>query len=333
MQARALRHQKYWLTFRRLRLKAKGARKKCFVRCYKPDEVNNLAGAKTSFKCLRANRRKVREPMSKSFTMKDLLEAGVHYGHQVRRWNPKMRPYIFDARNGIHIIDIQKTVRLLQKACNFIEETTARGGHVLFVGTKRLARDIVRENAGRSGNYFINNRWLGGTLTNFQTIRQSIHRLKRLEKMKEDGTFEKLTKKEALGYERERIKLERNLGGVKDMPGQPAAMFVVDAAKEHIAIKEARRLGIPVVAIADTNADPEGIDYIIPGNDDSTKAISLFVSAIADAALNGKQNSKAYKKEDQKGSHVSEGKFMDKAGHRVQVEKKRSEQKAATASR
>ncbi len=270
--------------------------------------------------------------MSKSFTMKNLLEAGVHYGHQVRRWNPKMKPFIFDARNGIHIIDIQKTVRLLQKACNFIEESTARGGHVLFVGTKRLAREIVRENAGRSGNYFINNRWLGGTLTNFQTIRQSIHRLKRLEKMKEDGTFAKLTKKEALGYERERIKLERNLGGVKNMPGQPAVMFVVDAAKEHIAIKEAKRLGIPVVAVADTNADPEGIDYIIPGNDDSTKAISLFVAAIADAALRGKQNSKAYKKEDQQTSQVEEGKFMDKTGNRVQVEKKRADAKQANAN-
>ena len=226
--------------------------------------------------------------MPTNVTMKDLLEAGVHYGHQTRRWNPRMRPYIFTSRNGIHIIDIQKTIRLLQKACNFLEEVSSRGGHVLFVGTKRLSRDIVKEESQRAGMFYINHRWLGGTMTNFQTIRQSIHRLKKLEKMPSDGSYEKLTKKEILNVERECFKLERNLGGIKNMPSLPDAIFVVDAHKEQIAIKEANRLGIAVVAITDTNADPSGIDYIVPGNDDSTKSIQLFIKAAVDSFIAGK---------------------------------------------
>lgn len=266
-------------------------------------------------------------------TMKDLLEAGVHYGHQTRRWNPKMKPYIFTARNGIHIIDIQKTVRLLQKACAFVESITAQGGHVLFVGTKRLARDIVQEQSGRAGMYFINNRWLGGTLTNYQTIRKSIHRLKKLEKVQADGTLTKITKKEALELERERIKLERNLGGIKDMPGIPHTLFVVDAHKEQIAIKEANRLGIHVVAITDTNADPSGIDYLIPGNDDSTKALSLFISAVAEACLRGRSKAKDFSSDDgAKGGRVTEGKFTDKSGHKVSVERKSAEAEAASTA-
>ena len=255
--------------------------------------------------------------------MKDLLEAGVHYGHHTRRWNPKMKPYIFTSRNGIHIIDIQKTVRLLQKACSFLEDVTSNRGHVLFVGTKRLARDIVKESSERSNMYFINHRWLGGTLTNFKTIRQSIHRLKRLEKMKQEGTFDKLTKKEALNLTRETEKLNRNIGGIKNMPGMPDAIFVVDAHKEQIAIKEANRLGIPVIAVSDTNADPTGVDFIIPGNDDSTKAIALFTSAAADACIRGFQSSSNKGESDsKKGKSVSEGKFTDLTGNKIAVERR-----------
>lgn len=265
--------------------------------------------------------------MSVTVNMRELLEAGVHYGHQSRRWNPKMRPYIFGARNGIHIIDLQKTVKLFQKACDFLEATTARNGHVLFVGTKRQARDLVSAEARRAGMYFCNYRWLGGTLTNFPTIRQSIHRLKRIERMGADGTFTKLPKKEVLALEKEREKLERNLGGIKDMPGLPRAMFVIDAHKETIAIKEAQRLGIPVVAITDTNADPSGIDYVIPGNDDSIKSLKLFISTIAEACLQGKIKSKD-KTEDGKSfeGSVSEGKFFDDTGHAVAVERVRGEE-------
>ena len=268
--------------------------------------------------------------MPTNVTMKDLLEAGVHYGHQTRRWNPRMRPYIFTSRNGIHIIDIQKTIRLLQKACNFLEEVSSRGGHVLFVGTKRLSRDIVKEESQRAGMFYINHRWLGGTMTNFQTIRQSIHRLKKLEKMPSDGSYEKLTKKEILNVERECFKLERNLGGIKNMPSLPDAIFVVDAHKEQIAIKEANRLGIAVVAITDTNADPSGIDYIVPGNDDSTKSIQLFIKAAVDSCIAGKQRRKDAPGESSRSKHVSEGKFYDQTGHKVAVEKKKGGKKGAT---
>lgn len=262
--------------------------------------------------------------MAVQINMKDMLEAGAHYGHQARRWNPKMKPYIFGERNGIHIIDLQKTAALFRKATDFLEKTTARGGHVLFVGTKRMARDLVAEEARRSGMYFINHRWLGGTLTNLTTLRQSIHRLKRIDKMEADGTFEKLTKKEVLNMRREREKLERNLGGIKDMPGLPKALFIVDAHKESIAVKEAQRLGIPIVAITDTNADPNGIDFVIPGNDDSLKSIQLFVRTIADACIAGKQRSRDKGQDDDDGkygSSVEAGKFFDDQGHTVAVEK------------
>lgn len=260
--------------------------------------------------------------MAVTINMKDMLEAGAHYGHQARRWNPKMKPYIFGERNGIHIIDLQKTVRMFRKATDFLEQTTSRGGHVLFVGTKRMARDLVAEEAARSGQYYINNRWLGGTLTNLATLRQSIHRLKRIDKMEQDGTFEKLTKKEVLQIRREREKLDRNLGGIKDMPGLPKAIFIVDAHKEQIAVQEAKRLGIPVVAITDTNADPQSIDYPIPGNDDSLKSIQLFVRTIAEACVAGRMRAKDKPEmEMREGMTVEAGRFFDEQGHAVSVEK------------
>lgn len=265
--------------------------------------------------------------MSVNVNMKELLEAGVHYGHQTRRWNPKMNQYIFGQRNGIHIIDLQRTVKQLKKACDFLEQTTAKGGHVLFVGTKRLARDMVRDGASGAGMYYINHRWLGGTLTNFQTMRQSIHRLKRITRMTQDGTFERITKKEGLGLTRELEKLERNLGGIKNMPGLPAAIFVIDAHKEQIAIAEARRLGIPVVAITDTNSDPTLADMPIPGNDDSAKSLKLFISAAAKACAIGKEKAKYMKTEEDDGRKPNgrgdaKSSFRDDKGNKVAVEKK-----------
>ncbi|WP_456431932.1 30S ribosomal protein S2 [Thermosulfuriphilus sp.] len=221
-------------------------------------------------------------------TMKQLLEAGVHFGHQTSRWNPKMKSFIFGARNGIHIIDLQKTVRLFDIAYDFIAETVASGGKVLFVGTKRQAQDSIKEEAERCGMYYVNYRWLGGTLTNFKTIRRSIEKLKNIETMFEDGTIERFPKKERLKMDRLRQKLERNLGGIKDMEELPDAVYIVDPRNENIAVKEARKLGIPVVAIVDTNCDPEEIDYIIPGNDDAIRAIRLITSKIAEACLEGK---------------------------------------------
>lgn len=262
--------------------------------------------------------------MPVTINMKDLLEAGVHYGHQVRRWNPKMKPYIFGARNGIHIIDLQKTVQCLQDACNFLENVTARGSHVLFVGTKKQARDLVASEAKRAGMFFVNQRWLGGTLTNYQTIRQSIHRLKHIERMASDGTFQKLTKKEVLNLEREKEKLEANLGGIKDMPGMPRAIFVVDSHKEKIALNEARRLHIPIVAIADTNSDPSDIDFVVPGNDDSLRSLELFVKSAAEACASGKLRAKdVVKQDDDQYRSVEAGSFYDDQGHTVAVEKVR----------
>ena len=219
--------------------------------------------------------------------MKQLLESGVHFGHQTRRWNPKMKPYIFGARNGIHIIDLQKTVRLIKTAYDFTSRTVAEGYAVLFVGTKKQAHDSIIEESERCGMFYIVNRWLGGTLTNFQTIKKSINRLKELESMKQDGSINRYTKKEVLNMERELFKLEKNLGGIKNMDELPGAVFVVDPKKERIAVREARKLGIPVVAIADTNCDPDEIDFIIPGNDDAIRAIRLICSKIADAAIEG----------------------------------------------
>ena len=225
--------------------------------------------------------------MAASISMKELLEAGVHFGHQTRRWNPKMKPYIFGSRNGIHIIDLQKTVSLFASAYDFIVHTVADGYPVLFVGTKKQAHDAVVEESERCGMFHVVNRWLGGTLTNFQTIRKSISRLKEVENMKNDGSISRYTKKEALKLEKELVKLEKNLGGIKDMDELPGAVFIVDPKKEHIAVQETRKLGIPLVAIADTNCDPDDIDYIIPGNDDAIRAIRLICSKISDACIEG----------------------------------------------
>ena len=222
-------------------------------------------------------------------TMKQLLEAGVHFGHQTKRWNPKMKPYIFGARNGIYIIDLQKTVRYFKSAYGFIKETVEGGERILFVGTKKQAQDSIREEAERAGQFFVNNRWLGGMLTNFSTIKGSIDRLKKIEAMSQDGTYQLITKKEALELERERAKLEKSLGGIKGMHRLPGAVFIIDPKKEQIAVKEARKLGIPVVAVVDTNCDPDDIDYIIPGNDDAIRAIRLFAARMADACLDGAQ--------------------------------------------
>ncbi len=220
-------------------------------------------------------------------SMKQLLESGVHFGHQTRRWNPKMKPYIFGARNGIHIIDLQKTVRLFNITYNFVTKTVSEGHSILFVGTKKQARDSVMEESERCGMFFVANRWLGGTLTNFQTIRKSIARLKALEAMKADGSINRYTKKEIIKMDKELIKLQKNLGGIKDMGELPGAVFIVDPKREKIAVKEVRKLGIPVIAIADSNCDPSDIDFIIPGNDDAIRAIRLISSKIADACIEG----------------------------------------------
>ena len=224
-------------------------------------------------------------------TMKELLEAGVHFGHQVRRWNPKMKEYIFGERNGIYIIDLQKTQKLFRDALNYVTEslTERPNQKVLFVGTKRQAQDAIKEEAERCGQFYINNRWLGGLLTNYETVKRSIQKLKDIESMREDGRFEMLTKKERLKLDREHEGLMKNLAGIKNMNGMPDMMFVIDVRKEDIAIKEANRLNIPIVAVVDTNCSPEGIDLVIPGNDDALRAIRLFASRIADAIIEGKQ--------------------------------------------
>ena len=225
--------------------------------------------------------------MAAIINMKQLLESGVHFGHQTRRWNPKMKPYIFGARNGIHIIDLQKTVRLIKIAYDFIVRAVSEGYPVLFVGTKKQAHESVVEESERCGMFYVVNRWLGGTLTNFQTIKKSISRLKELERMKEDGSINRYTKKEILKMNKELEKLEKNLGGIKNMDEVPGALFVVDPKREKIAVKEAKKLGIPVVAIADSNCDPDEIDFLIPGNDDAIRAIRLICSKIADACIEG----------------------------------------------
>ena len=221
--------------------------------------------------------------------MKQLLEAGVHFGHQTRRWNPKMAPYIFTERNGIYIIDLQKTVKKLEEAYYFVRDLAAEGESILFVGTKKQAQEAIREEASRVGMYYVNARWLGGMLTNFKTMRQRIARLNQLKKMQEDGTFDMLPKKEVAGLQLEIEKLERYLGGVKDMSKLPGALFIVDPRKERNAIAEAKKLGIPVVAIVDTNCDPDEIDYVIPGNDDAIRAIKLISQTMANAVQEGRQ--------------------------------------------
>jgi small subunit ribosomal protein S2 len=222
-------------------------------------------------------------------TMKELLEAGVHFGHQVKRWNPKMKRYIFGERNGIYIIDLQKTLKGLEDAYQYVRDMVSKGGTMLFVGTKKQAQDAIQDEARRAGAFFVNQRWLGGMLTNFSTIRKSIERLKGIEKMKEDGTLDTRSKKEAASLEKERMRLDRNLSGLKEMPRLPDAVFVIDPKKEKIAIAEARKLSIPVVSVVDTNCDPDEVDYVIPGNDDAIRAIKLITSKIADAIIEGKK--------------------------------------------
>ena len=226
-----------------------------------------------------------------SVTMKELLEAGVHFGHQVRRWNPKMKEYIFGERNGIYIIDLQKTQRMFREAIAFVTNLIAedKGKTVLFVGTKRQAQDAIREEAEKCGQYYVNQRWLGGLLTNFQTVQKSIKRLKDLESMQTDGRYEKMTKKERIKLDRERESLNKNLSGIKSMNRLPDVVFIIDVKKEEIAVAEANRLGIPIVAVVDTNCSPEGIDYVIPGNDDALRAVRLFASRIADSIVEGNQ--------------------------------------------
>ena len=227
--------------------------------------------------------------MSSIISMKQLLEACVHFGHQPRRWNPKMAKYIFTERNGIYIIDLQKTVKKVDEAYNFIRETAQNGGSILFVGTKKQAQEAMREEAVRCNQYYVNERWLGGMMTNFKTIQKRVTRLRQLEKMEEDGTFDVLPKKEVLGLRHEMEKLNRNLGGIKEMKKLPAALFVVDPRKEHIAVLEARKLNIPIVATVDTNCDPDEVDYVIPANDDAIRAVRLLASKMADAVLEGRQ--------------------------------------------
>lgn len=218
-------------------------------------------------------------------TMKNLLESGVHFGHQVKRWDPRMKKYIFAERNGIHIIDLQKTIAAIKDGYDEVRKVTAAGKSVLFVGTKKQAQQAVQKEAERCGMFYVNNRWLGGMLTNFSTIKKSLQRLKKIEKMEIDGTFENLTKKEVSALQKEKVKLEKNLGGIKEMKELPGCIFIIDTHKEQIAVAEARRMGIPIIAVVDTNCNPEGIDYPIPGNDDAIRAISLFTSIIANAVI------------------------------------------------
>ena len=220
-------------------------------------------------------------------TMKELLEAGVHFGHQTRRWNPKMKRYIFGARNGIYIIDLQQTVKKFKTACDFVADTVADGGSVLFVGTKKQARDTIYEEANRCEMFYVHNRWLGGMLTNFQTVKKSIDRLNYLNNIENDGSISMYPKKEQLYLQKERIKLDANLGGIRNMKSLPKAIFIIDPKKESIAVHEGRRLGIPIVAVVDTNCDPDMIDYVVPGNDDAIRAINLMASRVADACVEG----------------------------------------------
>ncbi|MCF6096722.1 30S ribosomal protein S2 [Thermovorax subterraneus] len=222
-------------------------------------------------------------------SMKQLLEAGVHFGHQTRRWNPKMKEYIFTERNGIYIIDLQKTVKKLDEAYEYVKNLAAEGGKILFVGTKKQAQESIQEEAKRCEMFYVNQRWLGGMLTNFKTIKKRIERLKELERMEEEGLFEVLPKKEVLNLKREKERLEKYLGGIKNMTSLPDALFIVDPRKEKIAVSEARKLKIPIIAIVDTNCDPDEVDYVIPGNDDAIRAVKLITEKIADAVLEGKQ--------------------------------------------
>lgn len=239
-------------------------------------------------------------------SMKQLLEAGVHFGHQTRRWNPKMAPYIFAERNGIYIIDLQKTVKKVDEAYFAVRDIVENGGEILFVGTKKQAQDSIKEEAERCGMYYVNQRWLGGMLTNFKTIRTRIERLKKLEKMEEDGIFDVLPKKEVANLKLEKEKLQKNLGGIKEMTRIPDVIFIVDPRKERIAIQEAHILGIPIVAIVDTNCDPEEVDYVIPGNDDAIRAVKLIVAKMADAVIESKQGEQLSDVEPQEEAEIAQ---------------------------
>ncbi|HET8524687.1 MAG TPA: 30S ribosomal protein S2 [Thermomicrobiales bacterium] len=244
--------------------------------------------------------------MSPQTSIKTLLEAGVHFGHQTKRWNPKMKPYIFTDRNGIHIIDLQQTVKLLDDAYTFVSDITERGGHILFVGTKKQAQEVVEREAERSGQFYINRRWLGGTLTNFVTIRNRLRLLKQLQGQNARGEFNYLPKQEAATKIKELERLERTLGGVRDMTQLPSAIFIVDPKREHLAVHEARRLGVPIIAITDTNCDPDEVDFVIPANDDAIRSVRLIAAGIADAALQGRMRhevSQSEEAEDQQGEN------------------------------
>ena len=269
-------------------------------------------------------------------SMKELLEAGVHFGHQTRRWNPKMATYIYTERNGIYIIDLQKTVKKLEEAYSFVRETSANGGNILFVGTKKQAQDAIKEEAARCGGYYVSSRWLGGMLTNFRTMRSRIDRLAQLKKMEEDGTFAMLPKKEVIKHQGEIEKLEKYLGGVKEMKKIPAALFIVDPRKERNAIAEAKKLGIPVVAIVDTNCDPDEIDYVIPSNDDATRAIRLIAQCMATAALEGKidlemKRGGAFPDPKPRPNGPSSDPIPGKEGQSIQHEQNKREKAAVTA--
>ena len=267
-------------------------------------------------------------------SMRQMLEAGVHFGHQTRYWNPKMAPYIFGERNKIHIINLEKSLPLAREACAFVKATVADGGKVMFVGTKRAARESVRMHAARSGMPFVSYRWLGGMLTNYKTIRQSVKRLLNLEKMAEEGGFEGLTKKEVLGLSREQEKLERSLGGIKQMTALPDVLFVVDVDHEDIAVREARKLGIPVVAIIDTNCSPDGIDYVIPGNDDAMRAIELYAAMVADAVIDGKASlPEVALGEDEFVELDAEGNIKKSTGRKKKSGKKAAVKKKATVKK
>ncbi|MEW5852567.1 MAG: 30S ribosomal protein S2 [Myxococcota bacterium] len=267
-----------------------------------------------------------------AITMQQMLEAGAHFGHQTRRWNPKMKPYIWGARNGIYIIDLRQTLGMFRNALQFLTNTTARGEKVLFIGTKKQAQEPIAEEAQRAGQFFVHNRWLGGMLTNFKTIKGSIDRLKQIDKMATDGTFERLPKKEVLKLTREKTKLEKNLLGIKEMNRLPGAVFVIDPKKEHIAVEEARRLGIPIVGLVDTNCDPEGIEYVIPANDDAIRSIRLFTSKVAEACMEGaavwaeKQAARGAEGEEKGGAEAAEEKKPEerprRRGPRVEVVKR-----------
>ncbi|MBR2562528.1 MAG: 30S ribosomal protein S2 [Eubacterium sp.] len=246
-------------------------------------------------------------------SMKQLLEAGVHFGHLTRRWNPKMAPYIYTERNGIYIIDLQKSVGMVDEAYRAVADIVAEGGSILFVGTKKQAQDTIKNEAERCGEYYVNERWLGGMLTNFKTIQSRIGRLKQIERMEQDGTFEVLPKKEVIGLKKEQEKLQKNLGGIKDMKRLPDAIFVVDPKKEHICVQEAHALGIPLIGICDTNCDPEELDYVIPGNDDAIRAVKLLVSTMANAVIEAKQGAAQETGDDEAAEAAAEASLSEEA--------------------